>query len=134
MNFICNLTRATGREAILLPCSKTITVKETTKLYFKYVFPRTGLSQVIHSDSGPQFIAQFWKYLWKKLQTKVALSAPHHPKSNPYIERQNKTFQEALTSFCNTRQDNECLTPYKFAYNTSVNLSLGETPFFLNHG
>ncbi len=29
--------------------------------------------QVIHSDRG--FIAQFWKYLWKKLQTKVALKA-----------------------------------------------------------
>ncbi len=25
--------------------------------------------------------------LWKKLQSKVALSAPHHPKSNPYIEQ-----------------------------------------------
>ena len=132
MNFICNLTR----EAILVPCSKTITAKETAKLYFKNVFPRTGLSQVIHSDRGPQFIAQFWTYLWKKLQTKVALSAPHHPKSNPYIERQNKTFQEALTSFCNARQDDwdECLIPYEFAYNTSVNPSLGETPFFLNHG
>ena len=66
----------------------------------------------------------------------MALSAPHHPKSNPYIERQNKTFQEALTSFCNARQDDwdECLIPYEFAYNTSVNPSLGETPFFLNHG
>ncbi len=101
MNFICNLTQ----EAILVPCSKTITAKETAKLCFKKVFPRMGLPQVIHSDRGPQFIAQFWKYLWKKLQAKVALSAPHHPKSNPYIKQQNKTFQEALTSFCNARQE-----------------------------
>jgi hypothetical protein len=124
MNFICNLTR----EAILAPCSKTITAKETAKLYFKNVFPRTGLPQVIQSDRGPQFIAQ--------LQTKVALKAPHNPKSNPYLELQNKTFQEALTSFCNARQDDwdECLTPYEFKYYTSVNPSLGETPFFLNHG
>jgi hypothetical protein len=39
----------------------------------KNLFPRMGLPQVIPSDRGPQFIAQFWKYLWKKLQTKVAL-------------------------------------------------------------
>ncbi len=99
MNFICNLTR----EATLVPCLKTITAKETAKLYFKHVFPRTWLFQAIHSDLGPQFIAQFWRYLWKKLQTKVALSASHHPKSNPYVpvERQNKKFQEALTYFCN---------------------------------
>jgi hypothetical protein len=105
MNLICNLTR----EAIVLPFSKTITAKETAKLYFKHVFPKTGLSQVIHSA---QFIVQFW----------TPLSAPHHPKSNPYVarERQNKTFQEALTSFCNAQlvqdcdKDNwdECLTPY----------------------
>ena len=66
----------------------------------------------------------------------MALSAPHHSKSNQYIERHNKTFQEALTSFCNARQDNwdECLTPYEFEYNISesVNQSLGETLFFLN--
>jgi hypothetical protein len=97
---------------------------------------RKTLPQVIHSDWGPQFISRFWMHLWKKLQTKVALSAPHHPKSNPHIEWQNKTFQEALTSFCNARQDDwdECLTPYEFAYNTSVNPSPGETLFFHNHG
>ncbi len=45
MNFICNLTQ----EAILVPFSKTITAKEThSKLYFKNVFPRMGLPQVIH--------------------------------------------------------------------------------------
>ncbi len=52
-----------------------------------------------------------------------------------YIERQNKTFQEALTSFCKARQGDwdECLTPYEFACNTSVNQSLGETPFIREH-
>jgi hypothetical protein len=85
MNFICTN----------LPCLKTITAKETAKLYFKHVFPRTGMSQVIHSDRVPQFIAQFWKCLWKILQTKVALSEQHHPKSNQYIERQNKNFHKA---------------------------------------
>ncbi len=79
MNFICNLTR------------DTILAQETAKLYCKHVFSRTGLSQVIHSDRRSQFIAQFWRHCWKKLQT----SAPHHPQSNPYVERQNKTFKEA---------------------------------------
>ncbi len=106
MNFICNLTREAILRLVKVPCLKTITAKETAKLSFKHVFPRTGLFQVIQSDRLPQFIAQFWGYFWKKLQTKlgVALSAPHHPKSNPYVERQNKTFQEALIPFCN------CLT------------------------
>ncbi len=53
-------------------------------MYFKHVFQRTWLSQVIHSDRGPQFIAQFWRYLWKKLQT-----VPLTILSNQYVERQN---------------------------------------------
>jgi hypothetical protein len=70
------------------------------------------------------------------LGTKVALSAPYHPNSNPYIERQNKTLLENLRSFVNARQDDweECIPAYEFAYNNSYNPSLGDTPFFLSHG
>ena len=129
---ICNLTRA----SILIPCSKDISAAGTAKLYVQHVLPRVGLPKVITSDRGPQFISNFWQSLWKLLGTKVSLVAPYHPQSNSLIERQNKTFMEALRSFVNARQDNwdELLVIYEFAYNNSINDSTGETPFFLNHG
>jgi hypothetical protein len=66
----------------------------------------------------------------------VAFSSPYHPASNALIERQNKTFIEALRSFVNAQQDDwdEALPCYELAYNNSVNPSTGDTPFFLNHG
>ncbi len=65
----------------------------------------------------------------------MAYSAPYHPQSNPFIERQNKTFSETLQSFVNARQDDweDYLPMYEFGYNNTVNPSLGATPFFLSH-
>eukprot|EP00961_Rhodomonas_salina_P123615 1665724-Rhodomonas_salina.1 len=95
-----------------------------------------GVPKVIQSDRGPQFIANFWKYLWKALGTKVALSAPYHPESNSLIELQNAVFTEALRAYVSALQDDwdDHLVPYEFAYNASVNPSTGESQFFLNHG
>jgi hypothetical protein len=115
VGFICNLCR----EAILLPCKSTINSKGTVELYLVRVLPRTGIPQVLNSDRGPQFISHFWRHLWKMLRTRVALSAPYHPNSNPWVERQNKTLLESLRSFVNARQDDweECLPMYESAYN-----------------
>ena len=131
--FICNLTR----EVVLVPCSKTITAKETAKLFVRHVMRVAGgIPKIINSDRGPQFVSHFWTYLWKTLKTTVALSAPYHPQSNSLIERQNATFIENLRSYVNALHDDwdEGLIYYEFAYNASVNPSTGETPFFLNHG
>lgn len=132
MAVIDNLTR----EVFLLPCQQTITAQQASQLFMDRVFPRTGLPEKINSDRGPQFVSNFWTHLWEKLRTKTALSAPYHPQSNSLVERQNKTFIENLRSFVNARQNDweECLPLYEFAYNSSVNPTTGETPFFLNHG
>ena len=131
--FICNLTR----EVVLVPCQKTVTAKETARLFVRHAMKVVGgIPRSVGSDRGPQFISHFWKYLWKALGTVVVLSAPYHPQSNSMIERQNKTFIENLRCFINALQDDwdEHLVPYEFAYNASVNPSTGESPFFLNHG
>ena len=133
MGFICNLCR----EAVIAPCSKTITAKETALLFIKEVLPRAaGMPRVITSDRGPQFVAHFWKELWKALESKVAYAAPFHASSNPFQERQNKTFEENLRSYINALHNDwdDKVYIYEFAYNNSVNPSTGETPFFLSHG
>ncbi len=129
---ICNLTK----EVMLIPCKNTETGKSTAELYFKYVFKHKGIPKFINCDRGPQFISHFWVHLWKCLGTKVRLPAPYHPQSQANAERQNKTFKENLTIYVNARQDDwdECLIAYEFAYNTAYHSSLGDSPYFLNHG
>jgi hypothetical protein len=68
--FICNLTR----EAILLPCQKTLTAKGAAELFVNHVLRQADLPKTINSDIGPQFIANFWKTQWKTL---IILSPTH---------------------------------------------------------
>ena len=120
----------------LIPCNKEITSKQTAELYIRHVFRFHGLPISINSDRGPQFMANFWKHLWKGLKTQMKFSSPYHPESNSLVERQNQTFEENLRTFINAAQDDwdEQLIYYEFAYNNSINPSTGETPFFLNYG
>ena len=133
---ICVFSDRLSRMTHLAPCSTHITAKGTAELYVKTVFQHHGLSQRVLSDRGPQFIANFWKELWRLLDTAVSLSAPYHPTSNAMTERFNRTHEEALRSFVNSLQDDwdEYLPLFEFAYNDSHNPSTGATPFFLNHG
>eukprot|EP00961_Rhodomonas_salina_P243729 3293423-Rhodomonas_salina.1 len=136
-DYVCGFIDNLTREVVLVPCSKTVTVKETARLYVHHAMKVVGgVQRSVGSDSCPQFISHFWKYLWKALGTKVVLSAPYHPESNSMIEHQNKTFIENLQCFITSLQDDwdDHLVPYEFAYNASVNPSTGESPFFLNHG
>eukprot|EP00961_Rhodomonas_salina_P125654 1692827-Rhodomonas_salina.2 len=87
-----NLTK----RAILIPCTKTTNASQTAELFIKHIFKDNGLPKYINCDCEPQFVSNFWKHLWKNLNTVVKLSAPYHPQSNSIVERQNKTFQEAL--------------------------------------
>ncbi len=132
MGVICNLIRA----CILIPCTVEVTAKGTAELYVRHVLSKKGTPRVVHSDRGPQFVANFWKCLWKALGSTARLAAAYHPQSQALIERQNKTFIEALRSFINARQDDwdEILPLYEFAYNISVNPSMGSSPFQLEYG
>eukprot|EP00961_Rhodomonas_salina_P247865 3349487-Rhodomonas_salina.1 len=44
--FICNLVH----EAILVPCTKNVTAKQTVQMFVKYVMPRTGILRRNNSD------------------------------------------------------------------------------------
>ena len=50
---------------ILIPCSKTITAKDTGKLLLENLYKRFGLPDKIMSDRGPQFASKFFVKLLK---------------------------------------------------------------------
>jgi hypothetical protein len=48
-----------SKQAISMPCYKTITAEEIAQLYIKHVYRYYSLSESAVSDQGPQFISHF---------------------------------------------------------------------------
>ena len=57
---------------------KTITAKDTAKLYYVHIFRNYGLPNTIVSDRGPQFTSAFWNELCRILKIKQKLSTARH--------------------------------------------------------
>ena len=89
-----------------------------------------GLSSTIISDRDARFTSQFWRELWQRTGTKLAMSTAYHPQTDGQTERANRTLEEILRATVNAKQNDwdEFLTTAEIAYNNSVNASTGETP------
>jgi hypothetical protein len=61
--------------AYFVPCKKTITREETTRLFVDNVYQYRGLFDDIISDRGPQFVSKFWRYLFEILKVNIKLSS-----------------------------------------------------------
>ena len=71
---ICMVVDRFSKMAHFVPCQKTITGEDTTKLFFDNIFRYHGLSDDIVCDRGPQFVSKFWQSLFKILQVEIKLS------------------------------------------------------------
>jgi hypothetical protein len=48
-----------SKQAVSMPCHKTITAKEMARLYITYIYRYYGPPMSIVSDRGPQFVSKF---------------------------------------------------------------------------
>ncbi|KAG0160327.1 hypothetical protein PDIDSM_7854 [Penicillium digitatum] len=92
MDFITHLPLSYGYDAILvvvdrltkmkhfIHCKGTCNAEEVARLYTGHVWKLHGLPNTVVSDRGPQFVAQFWKHLTKRLRITNLLSTAYHPK------------------------------------------------------
>jgi hypothetical protein len=86
MDFITDLPIVKAKNSILVvvdrftkmahftPCSKLITVDETTQLILDRIVRLHGLLEEIVSDRGPQFASKFWRRLFELLGVDIQLS------------------------------------------------------------
>ena len=120
-------------EAWAVPDTDAIT---TVKCLLNGIICRYGIPHVILSDNGSGFISQLNESFMHELGVKHITSSPHHPQSNGDVESVNKTIGASLKQWANESHTNWDLElPWAlFAYNTSVHTTIGETPYYLNHG
>ena len=85
---------------ILIPCSKTITTKQTAQLLLENLYKRFGLLDKIISDQGPQFTSRTFVKLLKLLGIKSSLSTTYHPQMDGTTKRVNQEIEAYLAIYC----------------------------------
>lgn len=149
MDFIGPLpTTRAGHNAILtvvdkfskfshfIPCHMSSSAAVVASLVFDNVIRHHGMPSTIISDRDVRFTAVFWKTVWQRLGTRLAMSTAWHPQTDGQSERANRTVEQYVRSFINYKQTNwdTLLTTAELSYNNTVNPSTGYTPFFLQTG
>lgn len=113
-----------------------VTAPQLAKIFMQEVIRHHGIPMNIISDRDPRFTSNFWKSLWKGLGTTLNMSTAYHPQSDGQTERANRTLEDMIRAYVNYHQNDwdEKLVTCEVAYNNSVQVSTGFSPFYLNSG
>ena len=108
----------------------------TARLFLKRVIPILGVPQIVISDRGPQFSAQFWKELLNALGAKAALATSHHPQTDGQSERGIQTFLRLIRTFASNHQSKweEFLPLFELSINSVPAAATGFSPFEILFG
>jgi hypothetical protein len=119
------------KRAHFIPHYVTDTAANVAFLFFKHVIALHGLPLDIVSDRDSRFCSDFWSELMKLLKVSLSMGSAMHPQTDGQTERTNRTIEEMLRHYVNTRlNDWDILLPAcEFAYNSSIHASVGMSPF-----
>lgn len=126
----CDLTKYT----VCMPCKDTA-ADTTADCFLKTIILQFGFPAEITHDGGTAFSNETLKSLNKKLKIKDITSSPYNPRAN-IVERRNRSLAEYMRSYTQQKPNTWAeLLPYcTFAYNISVNVTTGFSPFELIYG
>ena len=118
----------------LVPVRVQVASKVVARIFYDVIFRHHGLPEAIISDRDPRFTASFWRELFSLLGTRLVMSTADHPQTDGQTERVNRVLGDILRSYCvkNDKDWSSFLPSVEFAINSSVHVSTGYTPFYLN--
>jgi len=112
------------------------TAKEVAKFLIEEIVCRHGCPKEILSDRGKCFTSKVITALIEGLGSYPRRTTSYHPQTNGLTEHFNGTLATMLSMYVSTNQKDWCVyVPLVcFAYNTSVQETTKETPFYLLYG
>ena len=78
-----------SKETHFIPIKTTYKAANIVDIFMKEILRLHGIPTVIISDMDPNFSGNFWKYLFKGLDTKLNSSTSYYPQMDGKIERVN---------------------------------------------
>ena len=102
----------------------------------QHVVCQYGAPRILLSDNGSPFTAHANMRLYHSLGIEKRFTTPYMPNCNGLTERFNRTLCSVLASYVSPEHDDWCayIQMATFAYNTSYNHSVQDTPFYIVYG
>lgn len=85
--------------AHFIPIKTTYPTDRLAALYVDNILRLHGAPKHIVSHRGPQFIAKFWKSIYKAMGTTLDYSTAFHPQTDGQTERVNQILKDMLRSY-----------------------------------
>ena len=88
-----------SKESHFIPVKTTHKAANIADIFIKEIFCLHGIPKIIISDRDPKFIGNFWKLLFKGIDTKLNFSTAYHPPTDGQIERANQVLEDMLRMY-----------------------------------
>ena len=119
-----------------VPCNKSNDTSHVADLYFREIVRLHGIPKTMVSDRDSKFLSNFWRTLWRKLGISLLFSTSYHPQTDGQTEVTNRSLGNMLWSYVgkNVKQWDLILPQIEFAYNRSMDRTVGKSPFEVVYG
>ena len=119
-----------------IPMKTTYKVANIADIFLKKIFRLHGIPKVIISDRDPKFTGNFWKYLFKGLNTTLNFNTSFHPQTDGHTERVNQELENLLRMYVKEKLGKweDYLHWIEFAYNNHYQALARYSPFEILYG
>ncbi|KAH7719649.1 hypothetical protein AAVH_12899 [Aphelenchoides avenae] len=102
-------------------------------VFLNRVVAQHGAPSMVVTDQGRQFVGKIFADVATLFNFQHRTTTAYHQQANGMVERQNQTLAAMLSAYVNRQGDDwdKFLASVTFAYNTSVQASSRQSPFFL---
>jgi len=123
--------------AHFLPLKKEMkTAADLAVIFAREGWKHHGLPSDIVPDRDSRFTSETWQEFLRLSGIRPRISMAFHPQTDGQTERLNQTIEAYLRAFVGHEQDNwvGLLPMAEFAYNNSITMGNGMSPFYANYG
>jgi len=125
-----------SKAAHFIPVKSTFKAVNIAKFFMKEIFRLHGIPKMVISDRDDKFTGNFWKALFKGLDTQLNFSTAFHPQTDRQSERVNQILEDMLGMYVmnQPKKWEEYLHLVDFAYNNHFHASAKFSPFEILYG
>jgi len=125
-----------SKAAHFIPVKSTYKVVSIADIFMKEVFRLHAIPKIIISDRDVKFTGNFWKSLFKGLDTKLNFSTTYHPQTDGQTEKVNQVLEDMMRMYVMDQPSKweEYLHLVEFSYNNNYKASAKMSHFEILYG